>query len=101
MGERYPKHLERMFATAITRAKALLVGFGDQRLRGLPWIRSVLGDEEQPLVGLNRFCLAHGSNAVCFCRASVLPCSRPLRSRTSSHDDGSAAAETTAIASGP
>jgi hypothetical protein len=101
MSERYMKHLEKMFATAIARAKALLAGFGDQRLRGLPWIRSVLGDVESPLVGLNRFCLTHGSNAVCFCRASILPCTRPVRSRASSHDGGSAAADTTAIASGP
>src|SRR5271157_4001382 len=69
MGEGYSKHLERMFATAITRAKAVFADYGDGRLQGLAWVRSVVGHAEHPLVELNRFCLVHGANGVCFCRA--------------------------------
>jgi hypothetical protein len=101
MSEGYPKHLERMFATAITRTKALLVGRGEDRLRGLAWVHSVVGHAEHPLVELNRFCLAHGVNGVCFCRASILGfSSRPLH-RGASHTSGSAERETTAVPSGP
>jgi hypothetical protein len=101
MSEAYPKCLERLFSWAITRAKALLAAFGDERLGGLAWVRSVVGEAERPLVAVNGFCLAHRSNAVCFCRASILPCSRGARIRPASHEGGSAAEQTTAIASGP
>jgi hypothetical protein len=101
MSEAYPKRLERLFSRAITRAKALLAAFGDERLGGISWVRSVVGEAERPLVAINVFCLAHRSNAVCFCRASILPCSRGSRIRPSSHEGGSAAEQTTAIASGP
>jgi hypothetical protein len=101
MSEGYPKNLERMFATAITRAKALLVGRGQDRLRGLAWVRSVVGQVEHPLVELNRFCLAHGVNGVCFCRASILVFfSLPVR-RGASHKGHSAERETPAVPSGP
>ena len=65
LSDGYPKHLERMFATAITRAKALLVGHGQVELWGLAWVRSVVGPAEHPLVELNRFCLGHEVNGVC------------------------------------
>ena len=101
MSEGYPKSLERMFATAITRAKALLVGRGEDRLWGLAWVRSVVGHVEHPLVELNRFCLAHGVNGVCFCRSSILIFSSlPVR-RSVSHKSGSAKRETTAVPLGP
>jgi len=101
MSEGYPKSLERMFATAITRAKALLVGRGEDRLWGLAWVRSVVGHVEHPLVELNRFCPAHGVNGVCFCRASILVFSSlPVR-RGASHKGSSAERETTAVPSGP
>jgi hypothetical protein len=101
MSEGYPRHLERMFATAIVRAKALLVGRGQDGLRGLEWVRSVVGHAEHPLVELNRFCLAHGVNAVCFCRASILIFSPLPMRRGASHESSSAARETTAVPSGP
>jgi hypothetical protein len=72
MNGSYPKRLERMFATAITRAKALLDPSGTQRLQGLVWVGSVVGGVEHPLVELNRFGLVHGVNGICFCRASIL-----------------------------
>jgi hypothetical protein len=101
MSDGYPKHLERMFATAITRAKALLVGRGEEGLRGLGWVRSVVGHADHPLVELNRFCLAHGVNGVCFCRSSILIFSSlPVR-RSVSHKGDSAKRETTAVPSGP
>lgn len=101
MAEGYPKSLEKRLVTAVNRGKALFVGFGCEQLRGLAWVASVVGDVQRPLVELNRFCQAHGANAVCFCRASILPCSRPRRRDKASHDHSSAAAESTAIASGP
>ena len=101
MSEGYPKHLERMFTAAITRAKALLVGRGEEGLRGLAWVRSVVGHVEHPLVELNRFCLAHGVNGVCFCRASILIFSSLSVRRGVSHNGGSAERETIAVPSGP
>jgi hypothetical protein len=101
MSDGYPKHLERMFATAITRAKAVLVGRGEEGLWGLAWVRSVVGHVEHPLVELNRFCLAHGVNGVCFCRASILIFSSLRVQRGVSHKSGSAERETTAVPWGP
>jgi len=101
MGEGYSKHLERMFATAITRAKAVFADYGDGRLQGLAWVRSVVGHAEHPLVELNRFCLVHGANGVCFCRASILVFSRTPAKRLTSHEGGSAEGETTAVPCGP
>jgi hypothetical protein len=101
MSEGYPKHLERMFATAVTRAKAVLSDYGDAKLQGLAWVHSVVGHAEHPLVELNRFCLAHEANGVCFCRASILVFSSlPVR-RAASHKGSSATGETTAVPSGP
>jgi hypothetical protein len=101
MSQGYPKRLERRFATAITRAKALLAAPGKERLQGLAWVRSVVGEVEHPLVELNRFGLAHGVNGICFCRASILLFSRGVRGRRLSHNKGSAQEQTTAVASGP
>jgi hypothetical protein len=101
MSERYPKRLERMFTTAITRAKALLPASGKERLQGLAWVRSVVGDVQHPLVELNRFGLVHGVNGICFCRPSVLLFRSPSRGRKTSHKSGSAWEQTPAVASGP
>jgi hypothetical protein len=101
LSDGYPKHLEQMFATAVVRAKALLVGRGQEGSRGLEWVRSVVGPAEHPLVELNRFCLAHGVNGVCFCRASILIFSSLSTRRGVSHKSGSAQRETTAVPSGP
>ena len=101
VSEGYPKHLERMFATRITRGKALFVGQGRETLRGLAWVHSVVGDVEHPLVELNRFGLAHAVNGILFCRVSILLFSRCWRVRSASHRNGSAQEQTAAVASGP
>jgi hypothetical protein len=91
MSGRYPKSLDRMFSTAVRRAKALFPHAADERLSGLPWVFVALGSAERPLVELNLFCLSRGVNAVCFCRASILVFpSRRGRARIS-HNPGSAA----------
>jgi hypothetical protein len=97
----YPKRLERMLATTVTRGKALLAAPGTEQLQGLAWVRSVVGDVENLLVELNRIGLAHGVNGICFCRASILIFLPPSRRRRVSHKNSSALDETTAVASGP
>jgi hypothetical protein len=101
MSQSYPKRLERMLAMAVTRGKALLAVPGTEQLQGLAWVRSIVGDVDQPLVELNRFGLAHGVNGICFCRASILLfCSR-ARSTRGSHKKGSPWEPATAVPSGP
>ena len=97
----YPKRLERMLATTVTRGKTLLVAPGTERLQGLAWVRSVVGDIEHSLMELNRIGLARGINGICFCRASILLFSPASRGKRVSHKKGSASQETTAVASGP
>jgi hypothetical protein len=101
VSEHYPKRLERMFSTAITRAKASVPASGTEPLQGLAWVRSVIGDADHPLVELNRFGLAHGINGICFCRSSVLLFTRHSRRRGVSHKKGPAWERKLAIASGP
>ena len=101
MNQGYPKRLERMLVTTVTRGKALLAAPGTERLQGLAWVRSVVGDVEHPLVELNRFGLAHGVNGICFCRASILLFCPSVRKRRVSHNKGTAQEESTAVASSP
>ncbi len=100
MSGSYPKSLDRMFATAVRRAKALFPRAADESLSALAWVFAVVGYTERPLVELNRFCLASGVNAVCFCRASILVF-KPRRARSSfSHNLGSAGPPTCRLHSG-
>ena len=101
MSQSYPKRLERMLATAVTRGKALLAVPGTEQLQGLAWVRSIVGDADQPLVELNRFGLAHGVNGICFCRASILLFCSQARSTRRSHKKGSPWELATAVPSGP
>jgi hypothetical protein len=101
MSQSYPKGLERMLATTVTRGKALLAVPGTEQLRGLAWVRSIVGDADQPLVELNRFALAHGVNGVCFCRSSILLFCSQSRSTRGSHKKGSPWESATAVPSGP
>jgi len=80
-----------MFSTAIARAKALFPGETDDRLSGMEWVQSVVGVSEQPLWSLNRFCLAHQYNCICFCRASIIRFSTGSARRRTSHNRGSPA----------
>jgi hypothetical protein len=91
----YPKHLEKMFRVAVSRAKALFPTAADVELGELEWIWAVCGKAEQPLTDLNRFCLDGGMAPVCFCRSSILVFDRRRIAGVSSHNllstEGSAA----------
>lgn len=100
MSGSYPKGLERMFATAVRRAKALFAHAADEKLSGLAWVLAVVGSAERPLVELNRFCLSRGVNAVCFCRASILVFASRRGKVCISHNPGSAAAPSPGLHSG-
>ena len=101
VSEHYPKRLERMFTTAIARAKASLPACGTKPLQGLAWVRSVVGNAEHPLVELNRFGLAQGINGICFCRFSILLFTAHSHRRGVSHKNGSARGRTPGVASRP
>jgi hypothetical protein len=100
MSGSYPKSLERMFTTAVGRAKALFPQAADERLSGLPWVFAAVGPTVQPLVALNRFCLARRVNAVCFCRASILVFPSRRGGARISHNPGSAPAPSPCLHSG-
>jgi len=72
LSEKYPLQLDKMFQRSVDRAKALFPNAGDPVLAGMQWVRSVVSEPERPMYSLNRFCLEHGVNAVCFSRASIL-----------------------------
>ena len=90
MSSSYPKELERMLRTAVSRAKVLLPVKDGVFLSGLPWIEALCGPTDRPLFSLNLFCLARGVNAVCFCRSSILVFDRTRRIEGVSHNPGSA-----------
>jgi len=90
MSSSYPKELERMLRVAISRAKALFPAVAGSSRSGLPWIEALCGPTDRPLFHLNLFCLDHGVNAVCFCRASILVFDRSRRITKTSHNPGSA-----------
>ena len=85
----YPKQLDLMLATAVSRAKALFPDAADDRLSGLEWIQAAAGEKERPLWALNRYALGHQYNCICFCRASIITFSSTTASRASSHNRGS------------
>ena len=89
LGSRYPKQLDRMLITAVSRAKALFPGAAGDQLSGLAWIRAATGKAEQLLLSLNRYALKHGYNCVCFCRASIIIFSAGTARGSSSHNKGS------------
>jgi|TARA_B100000315_G_scaffold236180_1_gene251731 hypothetical protein len=89
VGARYPKQLDRMLVTAVSRAKALFPDVADDRLSGLSWIRAATGEKVRPLWSLNRYALNHQYNCICFCRASIITFSSTTASGASSHNRGS------------
>ncbi len=89
VGVRYPKQLDRMLSTAVSRAKALFPDATDDRLSGLAWIRAATGEKERPLWALNRYALNHQYNCICFCRASIITFSSTTARGASSHNRGS------------
>ena len=89
VGARYPKQLDHMLATVVSRAKALFPNAADDRLSGLAWIRAATGEKERPLWNLNRYALSRRYNCICFCRASIITFSSTTASGASSHNRGS------------
>lgn len=88
--EGYPKALEGMLETAVMRGKALFAQAADPRLSSLAWVEAVCGAADRPLFRLNRYALAHGVNALCFCRRSILLFGRNNVGGRTSHKQGSA-----------
>ena len=79
------KRLERKFAMAVERGKALWPQAADVRLAPWAWIQAVCGSAEQPIVRMNRYAFEHGVNAICFCRAPILLFRVRMRGRPPSH----------------
>jgi hypothetical protein len=100
MSRHYPKQLEQMLHTAVSRAKALFLAGDGAFLSGIPWIEALCGPTDRPLFGLNQYCLAHRINAVCFCRSSILVFTRSGRIGAVSHNPDSAPKPRTFIDSG-
>lgn len=90
VNEGYPKALEGMLETAVKRGKALFARAADPRLYELAWIEAVCGAAARPLFRLNRYALAHGVNALCFCRCTILLFGRTGAGGRVSHKQGSA-----------
>jgi hypothetical protein len=93
----YPRRLERRLEVAVSRGKALWPHEGRHDLRGLAWLVDLCGGGERPLVEMNRFALAHGVNALCFCRSSILLFGRAAVRGRVSHKAGTAATPRAAI----
>ena len=89
VSDRYPKQLDRMFFKAVTQAKALFAGFGDFQPEPMVWVQALVGKETRPVWSLNRYCLAHGYNCICFCRASIIRFSAATSGTCASHNRGS------------
>lgn len=89
VGSQYPKQLDRMLQTAVSRAKALFREAGDERTSGLAWIHSACGETDRPLWSLNRYALEHRYNCIAFCRASIIIFASATASSASSHNRGS------------
>jgi len=72
VSENYFYFLDKTFEKAVARAKSLFFDdHEDCRLSGISWIYEVTGEEEQPILSLNQFCLDRGVNALCFSRISI------------------------------
>jgi hypothetical protein len=98
--EGYPKTLEKRLAVAVSRGKALLTD-GAEAEGGLRWIESLCGQTYgRPLVTINRYCIEHGVNALCFSRSSILLCGRGGVFGGLSHNQRSAIASRRHIDSG-
>ena len=89
VSDRYPKQLDRMFFKAVAQAKALFAESVDLQREPMEWVQSLVGGKTRPLWSLNRYCLAHGYNCICFCRASIISFSPTSAGSVSSHNRGS------------
>lgn len=89
VGDRYPKQLDRMFFKAVAQAKALFAESDCLQPTPMEWVQSLVGKGARPLWSLNRYCLAHGYNCTCFCRASIIKFSSATAGSRASHNRGS------------
>ena len=90
VAEGYPKALEKMLDVAVSRGKALFAE-GESEQRGLQWIEALCGPTAgRPLYAINRYCIEHRVNALCFSRVSILLCGRDPLSGGVSHNQHSA-----------
>jgi hypothetical protein len=90
MSANHPAGLDKAFRVTVDRAKAIFAGQADERLAGCAWIASLTGETDQPVMGLNQYCLEHRVNGVCLTRYPIhLFRDRSSRIRVS-HNNGSA-----------
>lgn len=89
VSDRYPKQLERMFFKAVAQAKALFAESVDLQQAPMEWVQSLVSRRTRPLWSLNRYCLLHGYNCICFCRASIIIFSSATAGSAVSHNRGS------------
>lgn len=89
VSDRYPKQLDKMFFKAVAQAKALFAESVDLKPTPMAWVQSLVGEKERPLWSLNQYCLAHGYNCICFCRASIIRFSATTAGSRASHNRGS------------
>jgi len=89
VSDRYPKQLDMMFFKAVAQAKAFFTESSSPQSAPMEWVQSLVGRKTRPLWSLNRYCLAHGYNCVCFCRASIIKFSPTTAGSLSSHNRGS------------
>lgn len=89
VSDRYPKQLDRMFFKAVAQAKALFAETVDLQPTPMEWVQSLVDRTTRPLWSLNRYCLAHGYNCICFCRASIIKFSSATAGSRTSHNRGS------------
>ena len=71
MSPNHPAVLDKAFQVAVDRAKAIFSGQADERLLGCAWIASLTGETDQPVMGLNQYCLEHRVNGVCLTRYPI------------------------------
>jgi hypothetical protein len=71
MSPNHPAVLDKAFQVAVDRAKAIFSGQADERLVGCAWIASLTGETDQPVMGLNQYCLEHRVNGVCLTRYPI------------------------------
>lgn len=91
ISDRYPKQLDKMFFKAVAQAKALFAESACLQSEPIQWVQSLVGRNSRPLWSLNRYCLAHGYNCICFCRASIIRFSPATAGSKTSHNRGSPA----------
>ena len=89
MSINHPAVLDRSFHTAVERGKAIFSGEANTRLQGTVWIEELTGQNVQPIVNLNQYCLEHRVNCICFTRYNIHLFREKTRGITKPHNNGS------------